>query len=57
MFAYSLTMDYRIVHGLTLPPAACPLSVIAIHVALEASLAQEELYKDYKHQASSYSIN
>ena len=46
-------MDYRIVHGLTLPPPppACPLSVIAIHVALEASLAQEE-YKDYKHQAS-----
>ena len=27
-------MDYRIVHGLT--PPACPLSVIAIHVALEA---------------------
>ena len=49
-------MDYRIVHGLTLPPAF-PLSVIAIHVALEASLAQEELYKDYKNQASSYSIN
>ena len=38
IFAYSLTMDYRIVHGLTLPPPpACPLSVlIAIHVALEA---------------------
>ena len=34
------------------PPPACPLSVIAIHVALEASLAQEEPYKDYKHQAS-----
>ena len=51
-------MDYRLVHGLTLPPPpACPLSVTAIHVALEASLAQEELYKDYKHQASSYSIN
>ena len=45
-------MDYRIVHGLTLPPPACPLSVTDIHVALEASLAQEELYKDYKHEAT-----
>ena len=53
IFAYSLTMDYRIVHGLTLPPPlACPLSVIAIHVALEASLAQEELYKDYTEASS-----
>ena len=34
------------------PPPACPLSVIAIHEALEASVAQEELYKDYKHQAT-----
>ena len=33
-------------------PPACPLSVIAIYVALEASLAQEELYKDIKHQAT-----